>query len=107
MSDDVRVPPPVRTDTDVAEAGRMGAVAWGALLSAIGLAVVAVRLEVWRRELGRAAAAPVVDLAAAERDQRGEDVAFDGIVGALLLGDPGFADTAERVARRHEAGPAS
>ncbi len=82
----------------------MGAVAWGALLSAVAIAALAVRLELWRRALGRTAAEPVVDLAALEREQRAEDLAFDGIVGALLRSDPGFADTAQRVARRHDAG---
>lgn len=85
----------------------MGAVVWGALLSAIALAVVAVRLEVWRRGAGRPAPSPVVDLAGLERAQRAEDLAFDGIVGALLLSDPTFADTADRLARRDDAGPAT
>ncbi|MDQ3384905.1 MAG: hypothetical protein M3503_02660 [Actinomycetota bacterium] len=85
----------------------MGAVAWGALLSAVALAVVAVRLEVWRRALSRAAPAPTIDLARFERAQRAEDLAFDGIVGALLLSDPTFADSADRLARRDDAGPAA
>ena len=85
----------------------MGAVAWGALLSAIALAVAAVWLEVWRRRLSRAALAPVIDLAGVERAQRAEDLAFDGIVGALLRSDPTFADSAERLARRDDAGPAA
>ena len=85
----------------------MGVVAWGALLSAIVLAAVAVRLEVWRRALVRASLAPVVDLAGLERAQRAEDLTFDGIVGALLLSDPAFADSADRLARRNEAGPAA
>ena len=84
----------------------MGAVAWGALLSATALTMVAVRLEVWRRALSRAAPTPVVDLAGLEREQqRAEDLAFDGIVGALLLSDPTFADSADRLARRDDAGP--
>lgn len=85
----------------------MGAVAWGALLSAILLGALAVRLEVWRRSQDEAPSAPVVDLLALERAQRAEDLAFDGIVGALLLGDPVFADSADRLTRRDDPDPAA
>ena len=83
----------------------MGAVAWGALLVAIALAAAAVCLERWRRRLERDAAEPRLDLAGLERAQRAEDLAFDGIVGALLLQDPTFADSADRLARRDDAPP--
>ena len=82
----------------------MGAVAWGALGSAALLAVVAVRLASWRRRLARAGAASL-DLSAAEAELRSESLAFDAIVGHLLLTDPTFADTADRMARRDDTGP--
>lgn len=89
----------------------MGAVAWGALGSAVVLALVAARLVVWRRALGRAQAAPtqapVLDLPAEEAALRAEALAFDRIVGHLLLTDPGFADSADRLARQDDTGPAS
>ena len=120
----------------------MGAVAWGALLSAIALAIAAVRLERWRRTLpvsldptqhgtGGADATSIelgsidvhgidlhgidvhgtdptlIDLAGIERAQRAEALAFDGIVGHLLLSDPTFADSADRLARQDEPGPAA
>lgn len=112
----------------------MGAVAWGALLSAIALAILAVRLERWRRtlpaDLGPAlrdrgdldgASAVVcsaeradrlgdllrIDLAGIERAERAEALAFDGIIGHLLLSDPTFADSADRLARQDEPGPAA
>ena len=66
----------------------MGAVAWGALGSAVLLTIVAVRLARWRRRLGRAGTDVPLDLAAAEADLRAEDLAFDAIVGNLLLTDP-------------------
>lgn len=83
----------------------MGAVAWGALGSAALLAVVAVRLASWRRRLARAGAAVPLDLSAAEAELRAESLAFDAIVGHLLLTDPTFADTADRMARRDDTGP--
>ena len=83
----------------------MGAVAWGALGSAVLLTIVAVRLAGWRRRLGRADAEVPVDLSAAEAELRAEGLAFDAIVGHLLLTDPGFADTADRMARRDDTGP--
>ncbi len=85
----------------------MGAVAWGALLVAIVLAATAVGLERWRRTLVPTAPTPRLDLAGLERAQRAEDLAFDGIVGALLLHDPAFADSADRLARRDDGGPAA
>lgn len=117
----------------------MGAVAWGALLSAIALAILAVRLERWRRTLpaspdlarrrrgiadttvidlrveraGPHGADPAatdpahIDLAGIERAARAEALAFDGIVGHLLLSDPTFADSADRLARQDEPGPAA
>ena len=127
----------------------MGAVAWGALLSAIALAILAVRLERWRRTLpvsldptqhgtGGADAPSIdlrsidlrsigmdvhgtdptridptridptrIDLAGIERAERAEALAFDGIVGHLLLSDPTFADSADRLARQDEPGPAA
>lgn len=88
----------------------MGAVAWGALGSAVVLALVAVRLVVWRRALGRPPVvrpAPVLDLPAEEAALRAEALAFDRIVGHLLLTDPGFADSADRLARQDDTGPAS
>lgn len=85
----------------------MGAVAWGALLSAIFLAALALHLGVWRRRLGLASDGPVIDLVGAERAQRADDLAFDRIVGSLLLGDPTFADSADRLARQDDTGPAA
>ena len=84
----------------------MGAVAWGALIVAMVLAAMAVSLERWRRGRARPEAA-TIDLAGFERSQRAEDLAFDSIVGALLLHDPAFADSADRLARRDDGGPAA
>jgi hypothetical protein len=80
-------------------------VAWGALATALVLAVLALRLAAWRRRIGRSGSAPVLDLTAAETERRAEALAFDGIVGHLLLTDPSFADSADRMARRDEPGP--
>ena len=85
----------------------MGAVAWGALGVAVVLVLVAFRLGAWRRRAGRAPAPHVVDLPAAEAALRAEDLAFDAIVGRLLLSDPGFADSADRLSRQDDTGPAS
>ena len=83
----------------------MGAVAWGALGSAVLLTVLAVHLARWRRRLARAGAGMPLDLTAAEAEERADSLAFDAIVGNLLLTDPTFADTADRMARRDDTGP--
>lgn len=85
----------------------MGAVAWGALLSAVLLAVIALHLGMWRRRLGLPSDDAVIDLVGVERAQRADDLAFDRIVGSLLLGDPTFADSADRLARQDDTGPAA
>ncbi len=84
----------------------MGAVAWGALGAAAVLLLVAARLVAWRRARTQRAGS-VVDLPAAETALRDEARAFDGIVGNLLLSDPGFADSADRLARQDDTPPAT
>jgi hypothetical protein len=49
----------------------------------------------------------VVDLAALERLRREEDLAFDRIVGGAAARRPAFADTADRLARQDDPGPAA
>ncbi len=77
----------------------MGAVAGGALVAALALVVAAAALLRWRRALMEGQADELlVDLVAVEAAARQEDLAFDAIVGRLLLSDPSFADTAARLA---------
>jgi hypothetical protein len=85
--------------------GDVGAVAWGALGSAVLLTALAVRLARWRRSLAQAGSGLSLDLTAAEAEERADSLAFDAIVGNLLLTDPAFADTADRMARRDDTGP--
>lgn len=83
----------------------MGAVAWGALAVATVLVVTAVGLLRWRRRLASSRTDDLmVDLVAAEADARQDDLAFDAIVGHLLLTDPGFADSADRLSRQDDGG---
>jgi hypothetical protein len=86
----------------------MGAVAWGALGLAAVLAGVAVALAVWRRRRMAAtrAGTDVVDVSAAEAAARADDREFDRIIGHLLRTDPSFADSAARLSRRDDSGPA-
>ncbi len=83
----------------------MGAVALGASALGIALGALAVVLLAWRRRVVRRADDRLVDLVAAEVDTHHTDVAFDGIVGHLLLTDPSFADNAARLTGQDEPGP--
>ncbi len=77
----------------------MGAVAGGSLITALALVVTALGLLRWRQVLLAGEPDELhVDLAAVEAAARQEDLAFDAIVGRLLLADPSFADTAARLA---------
>lgn len=83
----------------------MGAVAWGALAVATVLVVAAIGLVRWRRRLTSSRMDDLmVDLVAAEADARQDDLAFDAIVGHLLLTDPAFADSADRLSRQDDGG---
>lgn len=84
----------------------MGAVAWGALLSAIALVVLAARLALWRRHQSPSSD-QIVDLVGAETSQRVEDLAFDAIIGNLLRSDPAFADSTDRLSRQDDSGSAT
>jgi hypothetical protein len=82
----------------------MGAVAWGALGVAMAMAIGALALLRWRDRTIDPLEELLVDLAAIDREERATDLAFDGIVGHLLLSDPSFVDSADRVAGQDDAG---